>query len=83
MKSEANLIGLFEGMFEGNILTFNPGWNQNAEEIADFEDVRQLQQHIKSSGINTDPEIDIKGTGPASFTITDPDGNKILIDQHR
>ena len=77
------LIGLFQGMFEGNILTFNPGWNENAEEIASFEDVRKIQHHLKSQGIKLESEADENTTGPASFMVKDPDGNVILIDQHR
>lgn len=83
MKNEDHLIGLFEGMFEGNLLTFNPGWNQNAEELSEFEDIRELQEKLKESGLTIEPEIDSNSEGPASFTLTDPDGNQILIDQHR
>ena len=83
MKNGDHLIGLFEGMFEGNLLTFNPGLNQSAEELKDFEDIRHLQDRLKEKGIESDPEIDPNSEGPASFTITDPDGNHILIDQHR
>lgn len=83
LKNEDHLIGLFEGMFENNLLTFNPGWGQNAEELKEYSDIRELQQKLKDSGIKIDPEVDPKSKGPASFTITDPDGNQILIDQHR
>ena len=83
MKNEHSLIGLFQGMFEGTILTFNPGWDDNAKNIRDFDDVRAIQQELKSKGVKIDPEVDEKTTGPAGFMITDPDGNLVLIDQHR
>ena len=82
MKNEETLIGLFQGMFEGNILTFNPGWNQRAETLESFDDVRQIQEHVKSHGITPVKEIEAEAAGPASFVIVDPDGNTILIDQH-
>ncbi|MEQ9378942.1 MAG: VOC family protein [Imperialibacter sp.] len=83
MKNENALIGLFQGMFEGNIMTFNPGWDENGKDIASFDDIREIQQHLKGEGIETGKEIDPKTSGPASMMITDPDGNVILIDQHR
>ena len=83
MKNQNSLIGLFQGMFEGNILTFNPGWDENAKEIETFVDIRKIQEELKSSGINIGTEIDKSTSGPASFMTTDPDGNIILIDQHR
>ena len=83
MKNQNSLIGLFQGMFEGNILTFNPGWDENAKEIENFVDVRNIQEELKSIGINIESEIEKGTSGPASFMITDPDGNIILIDQHR
>lgn len=83
MKNENALIGLFQGMFQGNILTFNPGWNENAENIETFDDVRAIQQHIKSKGIQLDAEADENTKGPAGIFLKDPDGNIILIDQHR
>lgn len=83
MKNENSLIGLFQGMFENNILTFNPGWDENGNNIESFNDIREIQTELKSKGIKIDNEIDPKTTGPASLTITDPDGNLILIDQHR
>jgi lactoylglutathione lyase len=83
MKNESCVIGLFQGMFEKNILTFNPGWNQNAENTDPFTDVRELQKHLKESGIKILSEADETGEGPAHLTIEDPDGNPILIDQHR
>ena len=83
MKNENSIIGLFQGMFEGNILTFNPGWDENGNEIDTFIDIRKIQQELKSNGINIGTEIDKNTAGPASFMTTDPDGNVILIDQHR
>ena len=83
MKNGNALIGLFQGMFEGNILTFNPGWDENGKNIEDFDDIREIQAHLKSEGINAGNEIDPKTSGPANMMITDPDGNVILIDQHR
>lgn len=83
MKNENSLIGLFQGMFEGNILTFNPGWDENAKNIEQFDDVREIQQQLKSKGVAINGEVDEKASGPAGFMITDPDGNVVLIDQHR
>ncbi|REJ11090.1 VOC family protein [Halobacillus trueperi] len=83
MKNESCVIGLFQGMFEKNILTFNPGWNQQAENTDSFTDVRELQNQLKQKGIEILSEADETGEGPESFTIEDPDGNPILIDQHR
>ncbi|AJD92868.1 glyoxalase [Jeotgalibacillus malaysiensis] len=83
VKNGETVIGLFEGMFEKNLLTFNPGWNQNAENLDSFTDIRELQQHLKTSGIPLISEADETGSGPASLTLEDPDGNPILIDQHR
>ena len=83
MKNQNSLIGLFQGMFEGNILTFNPGWDENAKEIENFVDIRNIQEKLRSNGINIGTEIDKSTSGPASFMTTDPDGNVILIDQHR
>lgn len=83
MKNENSLIGLFEGMFENNILTFNPGWDENGNNLDSFDDIRKIQSELKSNGIKIDKEIDTNTTGPASLTITDPDGNMILLDQHR
>lgn len=82
MKNGDHVIGLFQGMFEGNILTFNPGWDQNATEVNPFTDVREIAKSLKAAGhdLSTEPEGD---SGPASLTLTDPDGNAILIDQHR
>ncbi|WP_394218892.1 VOC family protein [Halobacillus trueperi] len=83
MKNGSCVIGLFQGMFEKNMLTFNPGWNQNAENTDSFTDVRELQKELKEKGIHILSEADESGEGPDSFTIEDPDGNPILIDQHR
>lgn len=79
----ANLnIGLFQGMFDKNILTFNPGWDENANTLDSFTDVREIQKSLKEKGIKIEKEIDESGSGPASISIIDPDGNPILIDQH-
>ena len=83
LKNGDHLIGLFQGMFEGNILTFNPGWDQNAGELDEFTDVREIQARLKAAGIALTTEADPDGEGPASFTLVDPDGNTILVDQHR
>ena len=82
MKNEKTLIGLFQGMFENNILTFNPGWDENAQILDSYNDVREIQKHLKSKGIKMEKEADETTTGPASFVVMDPDGNAILIDQH-
>ncbi|QHA93293.1 VOC family protein [Bacillus sp. N1-1] len=83
MKNGSTVIGLFQGMFEKNILTFNPGWDENAENLESFTDVRVLQNTLKENGVNILSEADDSSEGPASFTIEDPDGNPILVDQHR
>jgi len=83
MKNADCVIGLFQGMFEKNILTFNPGWATNSQPVEDFTDVRDLQKQLKALSVTLDSEVDEAGTGPASFIITDPDGNPILVDQHR
>jgi len=83
MKNGNALIGLFQGMFEGNILTFNPGWDENANKVEPFDDVRKIQQHLKGKGIKLTSEADATTSGPASVTLADPDGNLILLDQHR
>jgi predicted lactoylglutathione lyase len=82
MKNENALIGLFQGMFEKNILTFNPGWDENAKKLEQFDDVREIQRQLKQKGIKLELEADEKTSGPAGLMITDPDGNQILIDQH-
>lgn len=83
LKNGDHVIGLFQGMFEENILTFNPGWNQCAGELDSFTDVRELQRELKNGGIALMSEADESTTGPASVMLSDPDGNQILIDQHR
>lgn len=82
MKNGNALIGLFQGMFEGNILTFNPGWDEDAKTVENFDDVREIQRHLKSNGIKLTTEADEKTKGPTSLMVTDPDGNTILFDQH-
>ncbi|MEM7538622.1 MAG: VOC family protein [Chloroflexota bacterium] len=82
MRNDTHVIGLFQGMFERNILTFNPGWNQNAESLDEFTDVRELQRALKAQGVAFAQEADESTTGPASFVVVDPDGNPILVDQH-
>jgi predicted lactoylglutathione lyase len=82
MKNGDHVIGLFQGMFENNILTFNPGWDNNAQPLNEFTDVRDLQRQLKALGITMISEADETSTGPASLMFVDPDGNTILIDQH-
>ncbi len=82
LKNESSLIGIFEGMFENNIITFNPGWDNNAQLQDDFDDVRAIQEHLKAHGVSILNEVDPSSSGPGSFVITDPDGNTLLIDQH-
>lgn len=82
LKNGEHVIGLFQGMFDRNILTFNPGWDQNAQELETYTDVRELQRQLKAQGLTLASEADEKTTGPASLTVVDPDGNLILIDQH-
>ena len=82
MKNGTTVIGLFQGMFPRNMLTFNPGWDGDAKKIADFEDVRTLQKRLKAQGVTSTNEVDEKTKGPASFVVIDPDGNPILVDQH-
>lgn len=83
MKNRDTVIGLFQGMFDKNMLTFNPGWNQNAENLDSFTDIRELQKQLKEKGVPILTEADESSEGPAELTIEDPDGNPILIDQHR
>ena len=83
MKNGETVIGLFQGMFEGNMMTFNPGWNQAAQPLDDFDDIREIQKHLKAEGIALDMQADETTTGPASMMLKDPDGNMILVDQHR
>lgn len=82
LKSPTCVIGLFQGMFENNILTFNPGWDANGQAVSPFEDVRSIQKRLKAGGIEIAQEADVESTGPASIMVTDPDGNTIMFDQH-
>ena len=82
LKNGAHVIGLFQGMFEKNILTFNPGWDQDARPLAAFTDIRELQHQLKTRGLEFQSQADEQTTGPASFVVVDPDGNPILVDQH-
>jgi lactoylglutathione lyase len=82
MKNGDHIIGLFQGMFGKNILTFNPGWDQNTNKLNSFTDVRDLQRALKARGVKLQSEGDESTTQPASFIVVDPDGNPILIDQH-
>lgn len=82
MKNGNALVGLFQGMFENNILTFNPGWDENANTLDKFDDVRTIQQHLKDNHIKLETKADTTTTGPTSIVFFDPDGNTILIDQH-
>lgn len=82
MKNGNALVGLFQGMFENNILTFNPGWDESANKLDDFDDVRDIQKHLKENHIQLEREAEESTSGPASIVFFDPDGNTILIDQH-
>lgn len=82
LKNGDHVIGLFQGMFEKNMLTFNPGWNSDAQKLGSFTDVREMQRQLKAQGVTFASEADEKTTGPASFVVVDPDGNPILFDQH-
>lgn len=83
MKNDTTLIGLFQGMFEKNLLTFNPGWDSDGQALASFTDIREIQQNLKASGVTLVAEVDASRLqGPAHLTLEDPDGNQILIDQH-
>lgn len=83
LKNDNAVIGLFQNMFEGNIITFNPGWDSNAKNLEDFDDIRDIQKYLKQNGISLTSEVDENTSGPAHITLSDPDGNNILIDQHR
>lgn len=83
MRNGTTNIGLFQGMFENNIITFNPGWDFDCSELVEFADVRDIQTELKTAGIELTSEPEVDTTGPASITLVDPDGNAILIDQHR
>ena len=82
MKNGNSLIGLFQGMFDNNIITFNPGWDESANKVEPFDDVRAIQKHLKDNNIKLEKEADNNNPGPASLVLFDPDGNTILIDQH-
>jgi hypothetical protein len=82
MKNGNALIGLFQGMFENNMLTFNPGWDESANQLEQFDDVRSIQRHLKDKGVSLMTEADESTSGPASFVVLDPDGNAVLLDQH-
>ena len=82
LKNGSHVIGLFQGMFEKNSLTFNPGWDQGAQPVGDFTDVRELQRQLKARGVALAPEADEATKGPAFFMAIDPDGNPVLVDQH-
>jgi lactoylglutathione lyase len=82
LKNGEHVIGLFQGMFERNSLTFNPGWDSDARKLDTFTDVRELQRQLKAQGVELMSEADESTTGPASFVVLDPDGNPILVDQH-
>ena len=83
LKNGQHIIGLFQGMFEKNMLTFNPGWDQAAQNLTEFTDVRELQRRLKAAGVTLTAEADESTSGPAHFMAIDPDGNPILVDQHR
>jgi len=83
LRNGTTTIGLFQGMFEGNLMTFNPGWNAEAKNLDEFTDIRELQRQLVASGIELTTKADESTTGPASLTLSDPDGNAILLDQHR
>ena len=82
LKNGNSVIGLFEGMFEGNIITFNPGFDMNGDPLDSFQDIRKIQKSLKEKGVDLTSEVDEGTSGPASFTMIDPDGNAILVDQH-
>ena len=83
LKNGDTIIGLFGGFIQANTLTFNPGWDQNAQNLDDFEDIRDIQRRLKAEGVEFVSEADETTTGPASFVLMDPDGNPVLVDQHR
>lgn len=82
LRNGAHVIGLFQGMFERNMLTFNPGWNQDAQAVESFTDIRDLQRELRARGLSFEMEADETTTGPASVMLLDPDGNPVLLDQH-
>lgn len=83
MKNGDSLIGLFQDMFQGNMLTFNPGWDSNAQPLKTFVDIREIRHRVETAGYTTEQVVEPDVTGPASFMVMDPDGNAILVDQHR
>lgn len=82
LKNDTAIIGLFQGMFDKNMLTFNPGWDADCNKLAEFTDVRELQRRLREQGIEPTTPADTATTGPASFVVIDPDGNPVLVDQH-
>jgi len=82
LRNESAVVGLFQGMFERNTLTFNPGWDADAQPVASFTDVRELQRRLKDIGVEIATEVDESGSGPGFFIVADPDGNPIFVDQH-
>jgi catechol 2,3-dioxygenase-like lactoylglutathione lyase family enzyme len=82
LSNGSTVIGLFQGMFERNSLTFNPGWDQAASPVATFTDVREIQRRLREQGVEFASEVDETGSGPGSFIVVDPDGNPIIVDQH-
>ena len=82
LQNDTATIGLFQGMFERNVMTFNPGWDRSGNTLADFDDVRDIQLRLREQGLTVAPEADESTTGPASLMVFDPDGNPVLIDQH-
>lgn len=82
LKNGDTIIGLFQGMFDKPMLTFNPGWNQDAKNLENFKDVREIQAALKAKGLQLESEVDESSSGPGSFVVIDPDGNPILVDQH-
>lgn len=83
LRNGDHVVGLFQGMFDKNLLTFNPGWDQSGNEVEPFTDIREIQRQLKDRGVGLGSEVDESTSGPASLMLTDPDGNQILIDQHR
>ncbi len=83
LKNGDHIIGLFQAMFDGNMLTFNPGWDQNAQNLESFDDVREIQKRLKEQGVELQKEADESTSGPEHIYLKDPEGNMILIDQHR
>ena len=83
LKNGTHVIGLFQGIFESNIMTFNPGWDQSAQNVDPFTDIRDIQKQLKEAGVEFETEADESSEGPAHFIIKDPDGNTIFLDQHR